>query len=70
MNGSPAMSGSIAAGVLEAVIAAIYLDSDFEKAKEFVLSSFGDLIAKADAEHHHENFKSILHQHHKRIHCH
>lgn len=63
MDGSPAMSGSIAAGVLEAVIAAIYLDSDFERAKEFVLSKFGDLIEKADAEQHHENFKSILQQH-------
>jgi ribonuclease-3 len=63
MNGSPAMSGSIAAGVLEAIIAAIYLDSDFERVKSFVLSRFDNLIDKADAEQHHENFKSVLQQH-------
>ncbi len=63
MDGTRAMSGSIAAGVLEAVIAAIYLDQGFESAREFILGSFSELIDKADAEQHHENFKSVLQQH-------
>ncbi len=58
-----AMSGSIAAGILEAVIAAIYLDGGFEPAERFILRVFGPLIEKADAQQHQENFKSLLQQH-------
>ena len=58
-----AMSGSIAAGVFEAVVAAIYLDGGFEAAAEFLLKVFGPLIEKADAQQHQENFKSLLQQH-------
>ncbi|MBW8036266.1 MAG: ribonuclease III [Planctomycetes bacterium] len=62
MDGTRAMSGSVAAGVLESVIAAIYLDCGFEAVREFVLGRFKTLIDKADAEQHHENFKSVLQQ--------
>lgn len=62
MGGTRAMSGSIAAGLLEAVIAAIYIDRGFEAAREFILSRFNTLIEKADAQHHHENYKSVLQQ--------
>ena len=55
-----AMSGSIAAGTLEAVIAAIYLDGGFNEAKSLILNLFGELIDNASAEHHQENFKSML----------
>lgn len=58
-----AMSGSIAAGVFEAVVAAIYLDGGLEAAAEFLLKVFGPLIEKADAQQHQENFKSLLQQH-------
>ena len=58
-----AMSGSIAAGCLEAIISAIYLDGGFDAAAEFVLKVFGPLIDEADAEQHQENFKSLLQQH-------
>jgi len=62
MDKSRAMSGSIAAGIFEAVIAAIYLDGGFEPAERFILGVFGPLIDKADAQQHQENFKSLLQQ--------
>ena len=37
MESSRALTGSIAAGLLEAIIAAIYIDGGFEAASEFVL---------------------------------
>ncbi len=63
MDKSRAMSGSIAAGILEAIIAAIYLDGGFEPAERFILNIYGPLIEKADAQQHQENFKSLLQQH-------
>ncbi len=62
MTRTRAMEGSITAGTLEAVIAAIYLDGGLEAASEFVLKMFGPLIDKADAQEHQENFKSFLQQ--------
>jgi ribonuclease-3 len=62
MEATKAVSGSIAAGILEAVIAAIYIDGGFDAAKEFILRLFDPLIENVDAEHHHENFKSLLQQ--------
>ena len=62
MSSSKALAGSLAAGMLEALIAAIYLDGGFEKAKDFILNNFGELIDQADAEQHQENFKSLLQQ--------
>jgi len=38
---------SILADVFEALLAAIYIDSDFKKAEEFVLTQLGDAIDKA-----------------------
>ena len=63
MSQTRAMSGSIAAGTLEAVVAAVYLDAGFDTAREFILGLFGDLIRNADANGHQENFKSVLQQH-------
>lgn len=57
-----ALSGSIAAGVLEAVIGAIYIDGGFEAAEKFILNNFTPLIETSDAEHSQGNFKSILQQ--------
>ena len=62
MASSKALSGSLAAGVLEAVIAAIYLDSGFDAARSFILRIFGPLIEQADAEQVQGNFKSLLQQ--------
>ena len=63
MAKSSALTGSLAAGALEALIAAIYTDGGFKPAKEFILNIFGPLIEQADAQQHQENFKSLLQQH-------
>lgn len=65
-NGTRALNGSIAAGTLEAVLAAIYLDGGFEAAKEFVQKQFGPYMESADAQSHLDNFKSILQQYSQR----
>lgn len=54
---------SLAAGLLEAVIAAICIDSGFEAAREFILQNFGPLVEQVDAEEAHGNYKSLLQQH-------
>jgi ribonuclease-3 len=58
-----ALSGSLAAGLLEAVIAAIYIDSGLEAAHSFILRTFGPLIDQTDAEQTQGNFKSLLQEH-------
>jgi len=63
MFNSRSLSGSIAAGLLEAIIAAIYLDGGFENASRFILRVFDSFIDKADAKQTHGNFKSLLQQH-------
>jgi ribonuclease-3 len=62
MTSSRALSGSLAAGVLETVIAAIYIDGGLEAARSFILKAFGPTIEQADAEHIQGNFKSLLQQ--------
>jgi ribonuclease-3 len=62
MVSNRALSGSLAAGVLETVIAAIYIDGGFEAARDFILRIYGPLIEQADAEQTHGNFKSLLQQ--------
>ena len=62
MTKSSALSGSLAAGLLEAIIAAIYIDADFEAARTFILKNFAPLIDRADAEQSQGNFKSLLQQ--------
>lgn len=62
MTSSRALSGSLAAGVLEAVIAAIYIDGGLDVARNFILRVFGPIIEQADAEHIQGNFKSLLQQ--------
>jgi len=62
MVSNRALSGSLAAGVLESVIAAIYIDGGFEAARDFILRIYGSLIEQADAEQDHGNFKSLLQQ--------
>ena len=57
-----ALSGSLAAGLLEAIIAAIYIDSGFGAVSSVILRIFGPTISQADAEQAHGNFKSVLQQ--------
>lgn len=63
MVSSRALTGSLAAGVLEGVIAAIYRDGGYAAAKEFIITRFAPLLDEADADHSQGNFKSVLQQH-------
>ncbi len=63
MQTSTEMPQSLAAAVLESVIAAIYLDGGFEAARRFVTPLIDPLIERAFASGHQENFKSVLQQH-------
>ena len=62
MASGRALLGSLAAGLLEAVIAAVYIDGGFEAASEFILRTFASLIDRADAQQAQGNFKSLLQQ--------
>lgn len=58
---------SLLADVFEALIAAIYLDSGMEMAKEFILRYVEEEIENAVASGTTENFKSILQQHAQKV---
>jgi ribonuclease-3 len=62
MASSRALTNSLAASLLEAIIAAIYIDSGFDAASSFILRAFASEINRADAEQSHGNFKSLLQQ--------
>jgi ribonuclease-3 len=62
MASSRALTNSLAASLLEAVIAAIYIDGGFDAAGGFILRAFAPEIDRADAEQSHGNFKSLLQQ--------
>ncbi|MEM0915148.1 MAG: ribonuclease III [Planctomycetota bacterium] len=57
---------SVAAAVLESLIAAIYLDGGMDPARAFVLAHMGALIDEAADSAHQHNFKSLLQQHAQR----
>jgi ribonuclease-3 len=62
MSSSRALTSSLAAGLLEAVIAAIYIDGGFDAASGFIFEAFAPEISRADAEQSHGNYKSLLQQ--------
>jgi ribonuclease-3 len=62
MASSRALTSSLAASLLEAVIAAIYIDGGFDAAGGFILRAFAPEIDRTDAEQSHGNFKSLLQQ--------
>lgn len=62
MIGSRALAGSLAAGVLEAIVAAICIDGGFDAARSFILRIFASVIDRADKEQAQGNFKSLLQQ--------
>ena len=57
-----ALSGSLSAGLLEAIIAAIYIDGGFEDASDFISRNFNPLIDETNSEDAQGNFKSLLQQ--------
>lgn len=60
---SSAVPQSLAAAVLEACIAALYLDGGYDAAARFIAPLIDPLIERAAASGHQENFKSVLQQH-------
>lgn len=54
---------SLAAAVLESLVAAVYLDGGLEPVRVLLGPMVGPLIEKAFASGHQENYKSILQQH-------
>jgi len=62
MVSSKALPTSLAAGLLEAVIAAIYVDGGFDAARTFITHNFATLLERVDSEEAHGNYKSLLQQ--------
>jgi ribonuclease-3 len=57
------LPSSLAAAVLESIIAAIYLDGGFEAARNFLRPLVEPLIDAAADSGHQQNYKSLLQQH-------
>jgi ribonuclease-3 len=62
MTSNKALSRSLAAALLEAIIAAVYLDGGFDAARSFILRAFHPLIEQVDGEQAQGNYKSLLQQ--------
>jgi ribonuclease-3 len=62
-DGSAGRPSSLAAGVLESIIAAIYIDGGFEAARAFILRQMTPFIEQFAATTHQQNYKSLLQQH-------
>ena len=54
---------SLAAAVLESVVAAVYLDAGYEAARGILIPLIDPIITGAATSGHHDNFKSVLQQH-------
>ena len=63
MAGRSGLPSSVAAAVLESLIAAIYLDGGMEQARAFILKHVVPFIEEAAESAHQHNFKSVLQQH-------
>jgi len=63
MQGTGPLPLSLAAAVLESIIAALYLDAGFEPAAKFIRRVCGARIDQSHRSGHQQNFKSLLQQH-------
>ena len=66
MTGRPSLPSSVAAAVLESIIAAIYLDGGIRPARRFILRHIKPFIREAADSAHQQNFKSVLQQYAQR----
>jgi ribonuclease-3 len=66
MMSGRALGGSISAGLLEAIVAAIYVDGGIEAARNFILVNLSPAIEQVKSESCHGNFKSLLQQYAQR----
>ena len=66
MSGRSGLPDSVAAAVLESIIAAIYLDGGMAPARRFVLSQFEGFVRELAESTHQHNFKSVLQQYAQR----
>jgi len=62
MSSSRSLTSSLAAGLLEAIIGAIYIDGGIDAASGFIFEAFAPEISRTDAEQSHGNYKSLLQQ--------
>lgn len=63
MQSQDALPRSLAAAVLESVIAAVYLEAGYAGTKAFLLPVIDPEIDEAERSGHQQNFKSVLQQH-------
>lgn len=63
MSSRPSLPPSVAAAVLESIIAAIYLDGGIEPARAFILKHFAGHVLELAGSTHQHNYKSVLQQH-------
>jgi ribonuclease III len=66
-TGTAQRPSSLAAGVFESIIAAIYLDGGLEPARAFILRHMNAQIQHFAATTHQQNYKSLLQQHAQRV---
>lgn len=66
MQSHAELPSSLAAAVLESVIAGLHLDGGPELARAFIVRQFGPVIERAARSGHQQNFKSVLQQHAQR----
>jgi ribonuclease III len=62
MGGPNGLPTSVAAGVFESIIAAVYLDGGLEAAREFILRHVRPQLEEALEDSHQQNYKSMLQQ--------
>jgi len=68
MQGGEALPPSLAAAVVESVVAALYLDGGYDAARAFLEPLLTPVIERAEESGHQQNFKSVLQQHAQQTH--
>ena len=61
-----ALPSNVSAAVLEAIVAAIYMDGGIDEARRFILENMKPFIHEAAQSTHQQNFKSVLQQYAQR----